>query len=129
MASEPAFEDVFAAHLRGDSTIVGLVGERIYPTVRPQGSSVPSIVYLVAEQPMRSLDGHTSKLTRIDCEVSCFAKTNADARQIARAVQERVDQVLVASLKLGVIQALSLYDNETKQHFVQMDILGWLEAD
>jgi len=129
MASEPAFEDVFAAHLRADATIVGLVGERIYPTVRPQGSSVPAIVYLVAEQPMRSLAGHTSKLTRVDCEVSCFARTNADARELARAVQGRVDEAVVSNLKLGLIQSLSLYDNETKQHFVQMDLLGWLEAD
>jgi hypothetical protein len=129
MAEAPAFEDVFAAHLRADATIVGLVGERIYPTVRPQGSSVPALVYLVAEQPVRSLAGHTSKLTRVDCEVSCFARTNADARENARAVKSRLDDAVVSSMRIGLIQQLSLYDNETKQHFVQMDFLGWLEAD
>jgi hypothetical protein len=90
---------------------------------------VPALVYLVAEQPVRSLAGHTSKLTRVDCEVSCFARTNADAREIARAVKSRLDDAVVSSMRIGLIQQLSLYDNETKQHFVQMDFLGWLEAD
>lgn len=76
------------AKLIAESEITGLVAERIYPTVIPQGGSAPCIVLKrISTRPEHTLSGMT-RLSHSRIQFDCLSETDKDeADAIAKAVQ------------------------------------------
>jgi hypothetical protein len=73
------------AHLSADTTLLGMVGTRIYPTVMPQNATTfPAIVYTdVSASTSVALDKSATSFKRIqfDCRGNTYADTkNVQAR-------------------------------------------------
>ena len=72
--------------LRADATVSGLLGTRIYPWIRPQGTTFPAIVYeLDGTEPEQDLDGYAG-MTRAELSISCIAEQYGGAKTLAAAV-------------------------------------------
>jgi hypothetical protein len=74
------------ARLTADAGVSALVGTRVYPGVRPQGSALPAIRYGVPTHfAERDLEGATSvRTTRL--QFDCFALTAAAAWRLGEKV-------------------------------------------
>lgn len=54
-------------HLLADSTIAGLVGDRIYPNLAPLDAAFPNIVYSPVDENDESYDGYYYRRIRYSC--------------------------------------------------------------
>ena len=84
MALEIALRSVLIA----DSDVTALVGTRIYPWHRQQGSDFPAITYqLVGTQPVNSVGGYIN-LTRATMSYESIDTSYADAKTLAEKVRQ-----------------------------------------
>jgi len=82
-------EDLRAV-LAADATLTGLVGTRIYPGVRPQGSALPAVVFLmISSLPDYHLGG-PSGLESERVQIDCYGATYAAAMEVAAAVKAKL---------------------------------------
>lgn len=83
-------EKAFVALLLGSETVERLVGERIYPVTRPQGSPSPCIVYngFAPEQVMTTTGRADLSGKRV--QVTAYAKTYPEAKAIEAALNARL---------------------------------------
>jgi len=75
------------AKLKADSAVAALIGARVYPMLRPQGTTLPAIEYEVTnDNPLNVASGAT---TTSECTITvdCIASTYIGARALAAAVQ------------------------------------------
>ena len=87
MASAVDFEKYLVATLKGNAPLAALVGTRIFPLIVPQGTDFPCISYQrISGMPANTLSGH-SGLEEIDLQIDVWAKTYAEAKEIAKAVR------------------------------------------
>ncbi len=89
-------EQMLYAHLAANSGVSTLVGTRIFPVQRGQGSSLkvlPAITYQrISTNRFRDLNGPTGLITpRV--QVVCWSATYAGAKALADAVRLAVDDV------------------------------------
>lgn len=79
-------EAAFIALLLADAPIAAIVGDRVYPGRRLQGSAFPSIVSTrISGQPLYVDEGRAG-LLNARMQVDCWAQTYTDAKTLARAV-------------------------------------------
>ncbi len=73
--------------LIAENTITALVGERIYPTVIPQGGSAPCVVLRrISTRPEHTLAGMT-RLSHSRIQFDCLSDDKDEADSIAKAIQ------------------------------------------
>lgn len=84
-------EDVSAAirHLLvNDSTIGGMVGDRVTPTVLDPGSELPAVrTAQVAGTHFPDLDGDAGGAATSSLQIDCYGNTLGEARKLARLVR------------------------------------------
>jgi len=81
-----SLEEGIVSILRADATVAGLLGTRIYPWMRPQGTTFPAIVYeLDGTDPEQDLDGYGG-MTRAELSISCIDEQYGGAKTLAAAV-------------------------------------------
>ncbi len=85
-------ESAVRAALLADATVAALVGTRIGPMKLPQKPTLPAIVYQRISTPgdPPALDG-AKAAPKIRIQLSLWAESFDGARQLAAAVEERLD--------------------------------------
>lgn len=79
-------EEALIAKLLATTAIAALVGTRIYPGAKPQGSALPAIVCnLISALPSYSDDGEDG-IREDRIQIDCWAETYTAAKLTARAV-------------------------------------------
>lgn len=96
-----------------DATIAALVGTRVSPEWRREGTALPAIVYSVdSRAPVRILTG-TTALAEFAVSVNCIATTMSGARTLAAAVSSQLnDNTTAYSLNDGTLIRWSATDGE-----------------
>lgn len=82
------------ARLRADTTLNGLVKDRIYPNVARQDKIKPYLVYYLEYAPEHELTGKSTNLMTADLTVECYTEGEtayADVQAVADAVRESLD--------------------------------------
>ena len=79
------------AHLEGQSWIADQVDDRIYPSVRPQESTVPAIVYQRIATPRRHTHDGPAGLANPTFQWTCWAATYGAAIALAQEVRFALD--------------------------------------
>ena len=80
-------EEALIAKLLTDSGVAALVGTRIHPGVRPQGTALPTIVFnMISANPSYSDDGEDG-IAEARIQLDCWGATYTDAKKTARAVK------------------------------------------
>jgi hypothetical protein len=80
-------EEALIAKLLATAGVTALVGTRVFPGARPQGSGLPAIVLnLIAAEPSYSDDGEDGiETARI--QIDCWGESYTSAKLTARAVK------------------------------------------
>lgn len=104
-----AVEKAIRSILVDDGTVAGLVGNRIYPLVRPDGTGSPAITY----QQISGFRDHVmtgpSGFVESRFQLNCWADTYAEADALADAVRSAVDGYS-GTKESVVIQGIHLVD-------------------
>ena len=80
-------EEALIARLLGIAAVSGMVGTRVYPGSRPQGSALPAVVLnRISGGPLYADDGEAG-LEQARIQVDCWAASYAGAKLLARAVK------------------------------------------
>ena len=79
------------ALLLTDAAVEALVGKRIFPDEMPQGGTLPAVVYTEENMAkVRSLSGNSGTVYP-RYQVECLAETRKQARTLAAAVRDRLE--------------------------------------
>jgi hypothetical protein len=79
-------EEAVIARLLADSGVAAIVGTRVFPGSRPQGSALPAAVLnRISGGPLYADDGEVG-LEQGRIQVDCWAETYTAAKTLARAV-------------------------------------------
>ena len=106
--------DLYAT-LAGDSTVAGIVGTRIYPSVAPESAALPRIDYMnVAGSRINTLPG-VSDMIRKRLQINCHALTYAAAKSLSAAVIAALEGDGYLELEFD------LYDATTQTHTAIVD--------
>lgn len=99
-------EAIMRALLTSDAGVTALVGANVFPAIIPAGlEPVRALVIdLLGNAPVRTIDGlnQAAAMFAADVQVSCIARTYADAKALVAAVKT------AAHLKRGSIAGSSL---------------------
>ncbi len=83
-------EEAFIAYLLAAGAISTLVSNRVFPFSRRQGSTLPAItVQRIGGAPEVADDGEAG-IEEVRMQVDCWATTYAGARELSRAVRDRL---------------------------------------
>jgi DNA-binding NarL/FixJ family response regulator len=119
-------EHALRSLLAEDTTIEGLVGERIYYTQAVQEADTPYIVITkVSGLRVHSHQG-TSSLANPRIQLSVFSATYLEAKQIAQAIQSVLQGYTGTSEEIEIqsclyINEVDMYEQESKLYHVAVD--------
>ena len=83
-----SIETAVRRRLDDDPAVTGIVGTRITPEWRREGTTLPAIVYSVdSRSPVRTLTG-TTNLAEFSVSIDCIATTMSAARALAVVVAD-----------------------------------------
>ncbi len=118
--------------LVGASEVTALVAERVHPSVMPQGSALPAVVFsIISDVPENSFTSAASATQSIisvaRLQVDCYAKTYIKAHEVAAAVDLVLSNLAGPTPKLSAWREnlRDLYDNETQLHRVSLEFSVW----
>lgn len=81
-------EEQIISRLLNDVSVSGLVSNRVFPGIRPQGSKLPAVVLNVIDgAPLYVYEGEVG-LSEARLQVDCWGKTYTSAKNTARAVKD-----------------------------------------
>lgn len=78
---------VLYSHLSGDATLAGLVGDRIYPDIAPQGVEVPFIVRSLIDEDRPSGMGADIGIVHARHQFDVYAASHAQRRSVMDALR------------------------------------------
>ncbi len=114
-------EQTLYSLLSAAPAVTSLTGQRIYPLQRPQGDTLPALVYQrVATTPVTSLSGDTG-IDAVRLQIDCLAATYVQVKALADASRAAI----VGGLRAITEMQLDLYDDETRTFRVTMDFRVW----
>lgn len=83
-------DDAIYEILSNTSSVNNLVNGRISPTIRPQGETLPALVYRKVSSPrMYDLDGIATTSQSFD--IFIYAKTASEVQQLVQAIEDDVE--------------------------------------
>lgn len=115
-------EQTFVEVLAGDSSVTEICDQRIYPMTIPQDVELPAVVFQrVSTTPTTSVDGDT-ELDNVRLEVSCYAPTLLEAKQLSVAVRAAVN---ASDMSAVPVMMIDMQDPETKSYRTIVDFNIW----
>lgn len=112
------------AHLLADATIAGLVGERIYPVVRPETSPLPAITYqIVTDDAMTSLSGLCG-LSNVRVQIDCWSLSYETSNAIGIAVRDRMF-VAAETFRTARADGQDVFEDDTRIRRRSLDFSVW----
>lgn len=86
-----AIEEGLYAKVTGTNGVSTLISNRLYPLAIPQEATLPAAAYAVVQSDAQEYLGQPAGTWVTRIEVSCWARTYAAARAVARAIRAAVD--------------------------------------
>lgn len=86
--SQQDIQAAFEQFLKTDTTVAALIGARLYRLRRPQGGTLPAVVYTPADEVEHHQGGEA--LHQLVVRIDCWGSTPAQARQVRDAVAARL---------------------------------------
>lgn len=94
------------ARLVGDSTLTGLIAQRIYPGKAPQDPTLPYVVYSRISTTRTSTLGGPTRVAEARMQLDIIATSQASAEQVANAVRNRLDGYTGTSASVVVLSSV-----------------------
>ncbi len=115
--------EAIRAVLVADAAVAALVSTRVFPSLIPQGSTMPAIVFaVVSDVPENALTGDsTTRLVNARVQIDCYSKTYLEAHAVSAAVDVVLSALSSPDLSAWREISRDLYDDEAQLHRVSMD--------
>lgn len=108
--------------LLADVTVSGLIVDRLYPMIMPQGVTLPALSYQrVATVPVNDLEGSQNH-EWIRVQVDCWANNYSGVKTLATAVRAAM---LLTPIYGILLTQIDDYENEEKIFRVILDFNVW----
>lgn len=122
-----SFEADLKAHLQGDAAIAAIVGQRIFPVIRPERETVPAITYTAPPPDQIShLGGRSSSLRNYRLQVDLWARAHSDVVLLDAAVRARMDTAATTFRAVLIAgSGLEDYESETKLFRRMLEFSCW----
>jgi hypothetical protein len=110
-----------------DSTIVALVGDKIYPDITPQDVQYPFVVYTIINSlPVDFKDGQ-SNLEEINVQLDVYTKSYDDTQDLANKIRNRLDRF--AGTVEGVeVQTIKYMSSDSQVYNADLNVY-WMSVD
>ena len=113
-------EAVYTA-LSGDGTLTGLVGSRIWNTMRAEEDALPALVFQrISTVPVNSASG-VDGLAGVRYQLDAYAVTLAAASSIIYAARDAI----LGTLSGVVLARQDLYEDQSRAFRIIMDVSVW----
>lgn len=105
-----SLEESLVDILTGDGTLAALVGDRVEPAPRSQGSALPAIAYLRVSTMTVHAHSENPGLKRTWMQFDVWGETAASAQAVAQALQGALEHYRGTVAGVRIDAALSLND-------------------
>lgn len=126
------FEADLKSHLAADSTISGLVGERVFAGYVPQGQALPALTFQhIGGQPMTDLSGGDGDMINYRVQINCWAdgvNRYLDAHALAEAVRTRLKTAASTFKAVATLVPQDVYEEAPKRFGVYLDFSFWYRS-
>ena len=121
-------DTVLYSHLSGDATLAGLVGDRIYPDIAPQGVTVPFIVRRLIDESRESGMGADLGIVHARHQFDVYASSHAQRRTVMDALRGALQRWASPTANPPVWDALienrqELFEDETALYRGILDVM------
>ena len=122
------FAELLHARLVGYAPLAAIVGNRVYPVIKPQDAPVPAVTFLCIYEPRYQTFGEQLDVTKGLWQVSAWGKTYRQTREIRGHCLDALKRYKSpASSPIWhdtfiINAALELYEEDTEQHHCVMEI-------
>lgn len=118
-------EAALKTHLQGDGTISGLVGDRVFPALVPQGKALPAVTYQqIGGLPMTDLSGADGALINYRIQVNSWADGYMAAQALAEAVRVRM-KTAASNFKAVLTLQQDVFEESPRRFGVYQDYSIW----
>lgn len=126
---DAAIQEKVAAWLGADAEVRAQFGDRFYPNVLPQNTTLPAAVYqVISDVPVNSLDGYSglsNARLQVDVYHGTYAKGDVAARILLNALRSVISGVDGAEFSSLLLARRDQYETETRLHRVNLDFSIW----
>lgn len=117
-----------ASILKGDNTVSGIVGTKVFPNFAPQTKAFPFIVYFVVSSDPEDTKDLVDDINRVRLQISCFSMDYDQVEDLEAAVisvlnrfNGTVDSTAIDSMTLDNQEDVP--DFETEAHHKAIDFI------
>lgn len=120
-------EAAIRQYLLANPNIMALIAGRLYPMVLPQPPTLPAVTYSrVSRSAVRDLTGVAYWISRF--QFSCWAKKYGDAKAVAQAVRQALEDYVGTMGQFRIIGSASVNEIDLSQpdtglYHVPVDVL------
>ena len=119
------FQASLKAHLAADSTVNGLVPDRIQPVMRKFGTALPALTYqVISFVPNNSLAGVSDLGGHYRVQIDAWGVSYGTAMALAAAVKARMNTAASAFRSVLNLEQ-DLFEDQTKTYRVLLDFSCW----
>ena|SRR5690606_29292609 len=122
-------------HILDNAAVAALIDDRMSPPPIPQGEQLPCVTYTVAAITEDNQEGDADTLAAARIQLDCWATTEKEAWQLARAVRlalptttgpigngtNRIEEVSIIPVNTGQ----HFYEPDTRRHRVLVEFRFW----
>ncbi len=106
-------------HLENSPEVTALIGDRIYPVKLPQNPTYPAITYFqVSGSPIYTKQGRHGTRPRV--QISCWAKSYTQVKQLAEKVKLAMDGYAKENLHQN---ETDIYEDDVSVYHVPLDFI------
>jgi hypothetical protein len=110
-----------------DSTILALVGDKIYPDIVPQDVQYPFVVYTIINSlPVDFKDGQ-SNLEEINVQLDVYTKSYDDTQDLANKIRNRLDR-FVGTVEGIEVQTIKYMSSDSQVYNADLNVY-WMSID
>lgn len=121
-----SFEADFKAHLNGDGTVAGLIGDRMHPSVRPEGGALPALVYQVTTRDqLQTHGGRADTLRNVRVQIDIWSSTYSALLALDAAVRARMETAANSFKSAMLPSGFDDYETDTKLYRRMLEFSCW----
>jgi hypothetical protein len=118
---------VIYGRLSTEPTVIGIVGQKIYPDLTPQDVQYPFCVYtIVNSTPVDYKDGQ-SNLEEVQFQVDCYTQSYDSTQELANNIRNSLDR-FVGTVNGVEVQTIKYMSSDSQVYNPTLNVY-WMSVD
>ena len=118
---------VIYGRLSAESTVIAIVGQKIYPDLTPQDVQYPFCVYtIVNSTPIDYKDGQ-SNLEEVQFQIDCYTQSYDTTQELANNIRNSLDR-FVGTINNVEVQTIKYMSSDSQVYNPTLNVY-WMSVD